>query len=199
MAKIKICGLFRDEDIDYVNEALPDFIGFVFSPRSKRYVSPQKAAQLKSRLNPKIKAVGVFTDTDKDFILRLVKSGIIDFIQLHSDEDEAYISCLKLHTSAPVIKAVSFKDSKSAELWNHSRADYILLDNGSGGTGKSFDWNKIGAFDKPFFLAGGINESNIDIAIKINPFCIDISSGAETNGVKNKEKILNIVKKIRGV
>lgn len=199
MAKIKICGLFREEDIDYVNEALPDFIGFVFSHRRNRYISPQKAAQLKARLNPKIKAVGVFTDADKNFILSLVKNGIIDLIQLHSNEDEEYISFLKSHTAVPVIKAVSFKNNRSAELWNNSQADYILLDNGNGGTGKSFNWNMIGTFDKPFFLAGGINENNIDSAVKLNPFCIDVSSGAETNGVKDKEKILNLVRKIRGV
>jgi phosphoribosylanthranilate isomerase len=184
--KIKICGLVKECDIDYVNEALPDYAGFVFA-KSKRKISADRAYALKRGLSPFIKAVGVFVDHDISFVRDLLERGIIDIAQLHGHEDEEYISAI----SAPVIKAV-----RIGEKFDYP-ADYLLFDSSSGGSGEAFDWSLIPKIDKPFFLAGGINIGNITKAMKVNPFAIDVSSGVETNGVKDREKILEIVRSVR--
>ena len=189
MMRIKVCGLTRKCDIDYVNEALPDYAGFVFA-ESKRKVSVDKAFTLKRGLNPLIKAVGVFVDQDISFIRDLLKRGIIDIVQLHGHEDEEYISAV----GAPVIKAVRL--GKKEEKTDYP-VDYLLFDSPSAGSGKTFDWSLIPKTGKPFFLAGGINIGNISEAMAINPFAIDVSSGVETDGAKDREKILEIVRSVR--
>jgi len=194
--KIKICGLTRDEDIEAVNNTMPDYIGFVFA-RSQRRITFRQAERLKSRLNSCIRAVGVFVNEKQDFITELTEKGIIDVIQLHGDENEDYLKRLKNITEKPIIKAVSVKDKNSITAWKETIADFLLLDNGSGGTGRRFDWSLIGNCGKPVFLAGGINEDNINDAKKINPYCIDISSGAETNRLKDAEKIKLLIQKVR--
>lgn len=190
--KIKICGLTRICDIDFVNEAQPDYIGFVFYKKSKRFVDEKTAQDLKKHLNPAIKSTGVFVNAQMDEIL---KNSSVDIIQLHGDEDENFIKELKNHTDKPVIKA--FSQHKKIDTC----ADYILYDapcgSNYGGLGKTFDWGEIKDVKKPFFLAGGINIDNIDDAKKIAPYCIDVSSGVETDGKKDKNKILQIVKRIK--
>ena len=188
--KIKICGLSRECDIDYVNEALPDYAGFVFA-ESRRKVSAEQAFILKRKLSPSIKAVGVFVNDDISFIHDLLKRGIIEIVQLHGNEDEEYISAV----GAPVIKAVRL--SKEGESFDYP-ADYLLFDSPVAGSGRTFDWSLIPRTEKPFFLAGGINIGNIAEAIKINPYAIDLSSGVETGGVKDRGKILEIVKSALG-
>ena len=200
MTKIKICGLKRERDIEYVNEFLPEFAGFVFYPKSKRYVDFEKAKILKSKLDKSIKAVGVFVNEDIEKILFLCQNDIIDIIQLHGNENEEYIDKLKEKTNKPVIKAVRIDENKSDyySLFNTS-ADYILLDS-TAGSGKTFDWEKVSLPQKPFFAAGGINIDNAEKAIKIfTPFALDISSGVETDGVKDKEKIKDIINLIRRI
>lgn len=184
MPKIKICGLFREQDIEFANEAMPDFIGFVFA-KSHRQISPETAALYKKRLNTQITTVGVFVNADISSIMQVYNSGIINIAQLHGSESEDYISRLKKICDVPVIKAVNIESPKPAN------ADYLLFDNGKGGTGKAFDWNLIPKCSKEFFLAGGINLSNIKEAMKINPYCIDLSSGVENErGEKDREKII---------
>lgn len=191
MTKVKICGLKRECDIDYVNEACPDYIGFVFA-KSKRQVTPEQAKVLKARLDKGILAVGVFVNEEIEFIISLVKEGIIDVIQLHGGEDNAYISKLKAITQASIIKAVNPQND-----YNYT-ADFLLYDNAGGGTGQAFDWRLLNKPNKPFFLAGGISLDNIDQALKtVKPFAIDISSGVETDGFKDRQKILDIVGRIR--
>jgi phosphoribosylanthranilate isomerase len=203
--KIKICGLTRPEDIAAANQTLPDYIGFVFAP-SRRRINEQTAKALKEQLSTKIKAVGVFVNHDIKAITKLYKSGTIDLIQLHGDEDDEYIKTLKTHCDCPVIKAIGIGKTFPALPKNPQNIDYILFDTSSssgerGGTGEVFDWNLLKKYNEsphnnpPFFLAGGLNAANITKAIQaLNPFCIDISSGAETNGQKDANKIKELVR-----
>jgi phosphoribosylanthranilate isomerase len=197
--KIKICGLKRNEDIEYVNEALPDYIGFVFS-KSRRQVTLQQAYDLKRDLNSRIKSVGVFVNEPQDMIAELAKNGIIDLAQLHGNEDNVYISKLREKTDGKVkiIKAISISNEFSIDQINEIDADFFLLDNGSGGTGKAFDYSLIkNKVSDRIFLAGGINAGNIKNAVSLNPYCIDVSSGAESDGIKDREKIIKLVRSIR--
>jgi len=196
--KIKICGLFRNQDIEYANIARPDYIGFVFA-ESRRKITPEKALELRKKLSPDIKAVGVFVNQDKNFIARLAENKIIDMIQLHGDEDNSYISGLKmLAGDTAIIKAVSVRDSSDIVETEKYNSDFILLDNGKGGTGEKFDWNLINEnIREKIFLAGGINPENISEAVKLNPYCIDVSSGAETDGFKDRDKIIQLVDAVR--
>ena len=202
MTKIKICGLTRIEDIEAVNIALPDYIGFVFVEGRKRTVSSESSLSLKKCLNKKIKAVGVFLDNDIKYIEKICNNDIIDIVQLHGSEDEEYISKLKSRVDIPVIKAVSVKSGEDILSARNLSADYLLFDTYKkgiiGGTGESFDWKMIPKIDKPFFLAGGLNEDNIDEALKYGAYALDVSSGAETDGKKDLKKIINIVRKVRG-
>lgn len=197
MTKVKICGLFRECDIDFVNKAVPDYIGFVFA-KSPRQVSAETAKLLRSRLRPEIIPVGVFVNAEQEEILRLCEEHIIETVQLHGQEDDHYIKALKSRAGIPIIKAVRM-DSSNPPHFLHSEADFLLLDSGKGGTGKAFDWGQIPPVSKPYFLAGGINETNIREAVRMRPYCVDLSSGAETNGVKDKNKILRLVRKVREI
>jgi phosphoribosylanthranilate isomerase len=189
MTKIKFCGLSRHVDIDYVNELLPDYIGFVFYEKSKRNVSFETAKSLKKRLDKKIKAVGVFVDKDISFITNLVDSGVIDIVQLHGNEDDAYIFNLRKAVNIPIIKAFKIKSQEDISFINSSSADCVLLDSGMG-TGKAFDWSLISGIKRDFFLAGGLNLENISEALNmIKPFAIDVSSGIETDGYKDFDKM----------
>lgn len=195
MAKIKICGLCRPEDVSYVNEAKPDYAGFVFAP-SRRRVTPEQAALLSAGLSRSIVAVGVFVDARPDEIVRLYQLGIITVAQLHGSEDEAYIRRLKELCGIPVIKALRVKSREGILARRDTQADYLLLDSGAG-TGMVFDWSLIPALEKPCFLAGGIREENLADALARSPYCVDVSSGAENDGVKDREKILRLVRAVR--
>ncbi len=202
MKKIKICGLKRAEDILMVNEAKPDYIGFVFAPNRKRTITPDTARELKLLLHPSVKAVGVFLNQDVNEILQLAGEGTIDMIQLHGDENEETIRYLRHHTDAPIMKAVNVRDRDQLERMDSmSEIEYLLLDTYDprmpGGTGKTFDWSVIPKLNKPFFLAGGLNSSNILAALQTDAFALDISSGVETNGWKDPLKIKEIIKMIR--
>lgn len=196
MAKIKICGLFRSCDIDFVNEAMPDYIGFVFA-ESRRRVSPSEAAALRSRLKDGITPVGVFVNAHPEDIRELYGSGVIELAQLHGNEDIAYIQSLRRLCGIPVIKAVPVQKAGDILIWEAFPADYLLLDSGAGGTGRSFDWKLLVEARRPFFLAGGIGPGNIERALSLRPYCVDVSSGAETEGKKDPDKILQLVRKTR--
>lgn len=201
--KIKICGLSRAEDIEAVNEAGPDLIGFVFARGSRRYVTPSQAASLKHGLNEEILSAGVFVDEKLDIILDLTEKRTIDVIQLHGSEDVGYMERLKKCCDAPIMKAVSMtSDGFSEELryWEESSIDYLLLDSGTGGTGQQFDYRLIGRLKKPFFLAGGLNPENVaQAAMQVLSYGVDMSSGVETEGKKDREKIKEAVRRIRDV
>lgn len=192
MCKIKICGLRSRHDADIVNTCLPDYAGFVFVPSSKRFVTPKQALEIRQVLDTKIKTVGVFQNADKKDIINAVSSCIIDVIQLHGEEDQNYIDSLK-NLGCQVIKAYMIKDRIPPFL----KSDYILLDNFAGGSGQSFDWRKINFELNNTFLAGGINLKNIRKAKAYKPYCIDISSGAEIGGKKDKTLIKELIKAVR--
>ena len=194
--RIKICGLRRDEDVDAVNEAMPDYAGFVFAP-SKRQVTAETASRLRARLHPDIPAVGVFVDAEPEDILALLRYGIIDIAQLHGQEDEAAVRLLKERSGKPVIKALRVKKTADIAPWQSSSADWLLLDSGAG-SGKAFDWELTSGCSRPYFLAGGLHEGNLTEAIeRLHPFAVDISSGVETDGFKDRAKILRAVALVR--
>jgi len=185
------------EDIRAVNRYRPDFIGFIFDKTRRRYIPPEEAARLKAALDDGITAVGVFVNEECAQIARLAGAGIFDMIQLHGQETEQEIEWLKANTGKPVMKAVSVNTAADIARWEGSAADYLLFDSGAGGTGRTFDWSLVTGFRKPYFLAGGIHAGNIAQALKCSAYALDISGGAETDGVKDAEKISRLVEIVR--
>lgn len=196
MTKIKICGLVRPEDAAAANRAMPDWVGLVFD-KGRHFVTDRRAENIRSILDPAIPAVGVFVKEDPDRIISLVRRGIIQYVQLHGGESEEYLLHLKNKLCCPFIRAVSVKETADILQWKNSAADFLLLDHGKGGTGKSFNWSKIPPLEKPWFMAGGIGVCNLETALSYHPYGVDISSGAETNGIKDAEKMERLVKMVR--
>ena len=217
--KVKMCGISKVETIPAVVEAKPDYMGLVFAP-SKRQVTVDQAKTLVEELhkqytkrynngaeqsnNDEIKTVGVFVNETLDNLVSIATEANLDVVQLHGDEDEAFIQSLKERTNVEVWKAVQIRSAADAEAWIDSRADMLLFDayhkDERGGTGEVFDWSCLDEFERPFMLAGGIDSTNVARAIRtVRPYGIDISSGIETDGVKDDEKIkafTNIVRTI---
>lgn len=199
MTKIKLCGLRRSEDILVANELKPDYIGFVFAKKSRRYVSPSEVYRLKSMLAPGIEVVGVFVDESVDTVYEYLSRGIVDIAQLHGHEDDDYIRKLKALIDKPVIKALKVESKEDIEVANQSVADMVLLDGGAG-DGKTWEWSLIKCIKRPYFLAGGLDESNIEEAVNVlKPYAVDVSSGIETDGVKHPGKMKRFVEKVRKV
>ena len=182
MTKIKLCGLSRTCDIEEVNEQKPEYIGFVFAKKSKRYVSPKQAKELKEMLHPSILAVGVFVNEEIEEVEKLFLDGIIDIVQLHGNESDEYIKKLKKNVDVPVIQAFQIETREDLNRAKESIADYVLLDSGAG-TGTVFDWSLLEGFNRPYFLAGGLHPKNVEKAIKtLHPYAVDVSSGIEIDG-----------------
>ena len=198
MTEIKICGLFREDDIDYVNEAKPDYTGFILNfPGSHRNITPEFAGKLRGKLSSGIRAVGVFVNQDVDFVVEAAESIGLDVIQLHGQEDEAYMAALRERTPLPLWKAFRVRTGDDLTAAKESSADRVLLDNGYG-TGMVFDWTIAASFDGPFCLAGGLTPEIIPEAIQqLHPDLVDISSGVEVNGIKDKAKIIAAVRAVR--
>lgn len=182
--------MFRPEDIEAVNAAMPDFVGFVIDfPKSHRSVTPDQVRALRAGLRTDIEAVGVFVDEDPEVIADLVDDLAIDIVQLHGHEDEAYIAALRELCDAPLIKAFKIRNAADVEAALASTAEIILLDNGYG-TGTCFDWSVVGEIDRPFILAGGLTPENIpDAVARMHPWAVDLSSSLETDGLKDPDKI----------
>lgn len=198
MTKIKFCGLTGDCDIDAANELRPEYIGFVFAPKSKRYVEPERAAELKRQLAAGIKAVGVFVNDDLYHVAELLNRGIIDIAQLHGSEDEEYIGHLRQLTGKPIIRAYRIKTAEDIAEAEKCTADHVLLDSGAG-TGEVFDWKLIKNMKRPYFLAGGLSPDNVENAVEqLSPYAVDVSSGIETDGVKDKAKMAAFAAAVRG-
>lgn len=200
--KIKLCGMFREQDIDYVNEALPDYVGFVVMfPKSHRNIDLKTSLRLKKRLSPDIKSVAVSVDAPVEEFAEFALSGAADVLQLHGNEDAEYIARLQKLTSVPLIKAVKVASAADIERANLLDVDFLLLDSGTG-SGKTFDHSLIDRerITKPFFLAGGLSPENVRAAaLETKPYGVDMSSGIETNKVKDREKILAAVNEIRSI
>lgn len=198
MTKIKLCGLTRPCDMETANELMPDYIGFVFAQKSCRYIEPDSALQLKRMLDPKIFAVGVFVNEAPETIAALLNRGIIDVVQLHGSEDEDCIRRLRALTDAPIIKAFRIDGEQDVLSAKESSADFILLDSGNGGTGTAFDWQLLQNIDRPYFLAGGLNPGNAAQAVqRLHPYAVDVSSGIETDQLKDAEKMRAFVHAVR--
>ncbi len=201
MVKIKFCGLRRIEDIRYVNILDIDYAGFVFS-KSKRIVNKDQARMLIENLDPEIKRVGVFVNEEINFVTDVAKSLYLDVVQLHGEETDEYIDSLKSLLNIEVWKAIRIRINEDIRI--PEKADKILLDTFvvglPGGSGIPFDWNSISNMNlnKPFFLAGGLNYLNVERAIEIlKPYGVDVSSGIETDGYKDFEKMRLFVEKVR--
>ena len=194
--KIKICGLTRLVDVEAVNALKPDYVGFVFAPTSKRRVTPDQAAELKRALDPSIEAVGVFVDETPENVAKLLDDGVIDLAQLHGSEDDVCLQELRRLTTKPIIKAFRVRSEQDVLDAEKSPADHILLDAGAG-TGTTFDWSLLRKVRRPYFLAGGLNLGNIDAALELNPYAVDVSSGVETDGLKDQKKMAEFVAAVR--
>jgi len=195
MPKIKICGIRQNKDINIINKYKPDYIGFVFA-KSKRKITHQKAKELKEKLNPNIKSVGVFVNAPIEEILQLYNNQTIDMAQLQGNENEEYKKNLKEKTNnkLKIINAIEMQKTTDLTKYEKTKADYLLLDSGKG-SGKTFDWQLINKnIEKDFFLAGGLNANNIQEAInEFHPYAVDLSSALETNDYKDENKIKEIM------
>ena len=197
MTRIKLCGLSRPQDIAAANELRPDYIGFVFVPKSKRYVSPQQAEALKKRFSPEIQAVGVFVSEALETVAALLNQGVIDLAQLHGGEGPEYIAALRRLTARPLIQAIQVRTAADLTLAEASAADHILLDSGAG-TGTVFDWTLLRQVKRSYFLAGGLDPDNVGAAVEgLRPWAVDVSSGIETDGGKDPAKMAAFVAAVR--
>lgn len=197
MTKIKLCGIKSFADIEYVNSLNPDYIGFVFAPKSKRYINAENAKKLKEKLNKSIKAVGVFVNEDIENIEYLVKERIIDMVQLHGSEDNSYIALLRQKVNCPIIQAFHIENEKDISKLQNSSADFVMTDSG-GGTGKTFDHSLLKNINREFFLAGGLGSTNVqEIIEKYHPYGVDASSSLETDGAKDKNKMTAFVNAVK--
>ncbi len=197
MTRIKLCGLSRPCDIAVANELKPEYIGFVFAQKSRRYITPERAEELKRLLSKDIQAVGVFVNETAETVAELLNNGVINIAQLHGGEDEDYIKQLRTLTDKPIIKAFRIETANVIADAENSTADYILLDSGAG-TGTVFDWKLIQNIKRPYFLAGGLSIDNIENAVKeLHPYAVDVSSGIETDGLKDETKTAAFVAAVR--
>ena len=198
MTKIKICGIRSDADVEVLNRMLPEYTGFMFYEKSKRYISTEQAERLREILDKRVKSVGVFVNEDPAKIKEIAERKIIGFIQLHGSEDDDYIKAVRSETGLPVIKAFRIDGNEDIEKAERSAADMVLLDSGGGGTGTSFDWRLIRDIGRDYFLAGGLSPENIEEAVRsFSPFAVDVSSGVETDGIKDEKKIEEFIRRAR--
>ena len=221
ITKVKICGLKRPEDIAVVNELHPDYIGFVFADFSHRYVDKETARAIKNQLDPGIQAVGVFVNEDVHYVAELMNEGIIDIAQLHGSEDNDYIAELRSllkdstvnkatddtttdgsndvasDTAIKIIRAFNINKISSMEEIEESTADLVLVDSGTG-SGETFDWSRLAEIKRPYLLAGGLSPDNIAEAVEaLHPYGVDVSSGVETDKLKDPEKMRRFVELVR--
>ena len=198
MTKIKLCGMFREADIEAANEIRPDYIGFVLAQRGHRQVTAERAMALRRRLAGGIQVVGVFVNQPPEEIAALLDAGVVDIAQLHGGESEETVARLRALTKAPIFKAFSVTDAESLNAARASGADRVLLDCGAGGTGRAFDWSLLEGFDRPYLLAGGLSPDNVEAAVLgLRPWGVDVSSGIETDRIKDPAKMRAFVEAVR--
>lgn len=194
--KVKICGLYREEDIAFANFVHPEYVGFVFA-KSKRQITREQAREYRKWLSRDIQVVGVFVNAQLQEIIDICREGSIDLVQLHGGEPEEFVCFVKAMTGKPVIKAVEIHSKTDVEKVLDSEADYLLFDQGKG-EGKTFDWSILPKINRPYFLAGGLDCNNVKDAITVlQPYAVDVSSGVEQEGKKNFDKMKEFVKVVR--
>lgn len=197
--KIKFCGLRREEDVKFAASLGADFMGFVLSERFKRFVKPEDVASFRKFVPASTKTVGVFVDEPEDYVIGCAKTAKLDMIQLHGNEDDGYINDIKEKTGLPVIKMVKPVSESDIIAARHCVADLILLDSGTG-TGKVFDWSLIRDLDRDYILAGGLTPDNVGDAVeRLKPFAVDVSSGVETEGIKDFSKMKAFASEVRKI
>ena len=200
MTKIKFCGLRREEDVRLAASLDADFMGFILTQRFKRYVAPEEVARLKEYVPSSSRTVGVFVDEPEDYVVSSSKTAKLDMIQLHGSEDDAYIADIKAKTGLPVIKMIKPLSGNDIISARQSTADLILLDSGAGGTGKTFDWSLAKDLDRDYILAGGLTPDNVGDAVeRLKPFAVDVSSGVETEGIKDFSKMKAFAAEVRKI
>ncbi|MCQ2079703.1 MAG: phosphoribosylanthranilate isomerase [archaeon] len=189
MTMMKFCGIRRKEDVEYVKEVKPHFVGFVFAPGRSRTISIETAVELADMIPEEIATVGVFLDQTIEEIIAVAQTGAIDYVQLHGSESERYVYMVQYYTGLPVIRAFVVRNQEDIEKAVNTNADYLMLDAGTG-SGETFDWSILGDLGRPYFLAGGLSPDNVGEAInRLHPFAVDVSSGIETDGCKDLEKM----------
>lgn len=199
MTKIKLCGMTCPEDIQTANLLMPDYIGFVLSPVSRRYISSSQAVALKKLLSPQIATVGVFVREEVETVAELLNRGVLDAAQLHGGEDALYLARLRALTDRPILQAFRIHGPEALDAALRSPADMILLDSGAG-SGKRFNWDLLLTFPRPYFLAGGLTPENAADAVSaLHPYALDVSSGIETDGKKDPAKMKAFVETIRNM
>ncbi len=195
--QVKICGLSRLVDIDIVNEERPDYCGFIINyPKSKRSLSPEDLSPLLARLGSHISPVGVFVDQPLDLVAGILNRTKIAVAQLHGKEDNEYISRLRLKTSKPIWQAFEVTGIEDIDRAVNSQADLVLLDAGKG-AGLAFDWTLLEGFPRPFALAGGLRLDKLERALRTGASLLDVSSGVESGGKKDPEKVKSFVNLVR--
>lgn len=195
--ELKICGLSRLEDVIAVNRHGADYAGFVFFRKSKRFVDPYKAGELIELLRSDIKSVGVFMDEPLDSVISTARISGVELVQLHGHESEEYVEYVKRTLDRPVIRAFKADEEGALEKAANSNADYVMIDSGAG-SGKKFDWNILKGFKRDYFLAGGLDPESVGEAIRLlEPFAVDVSSGVETDGIKDEKKIAGFIKAVK--
>ena len=187
---VKFCGMRRKEDIEALNEVKPDLAGFILDSTRKRYVSPDTVSVLRKDLDPDIKVVGVFVNEEISVVIKLLTDGIIDIAQLHGTESDDYIKEVREKTGVKIIKAFGIRGEEDVRKAEESSADLVIVDSPGGGTGSTFDWELLKRIRRPYILAGGLNKDNVEEAVKVlNPYGVDVSSGIETDGFKDIDKM----------
>lgn len=214
MTRIKICGLKTLADVAVVNPYLPEYVGFVFA-NTKRFVTDEQALLMKQALDKRIQTVGVFVDEPIEHVVSLCKKEIIDVVQLHGAETDTYIKEIKEKTDVPVIKATKVQNVQQVYSQMSKEADYMLFDTYKkgelGGTGERFPLEILeetlqrmmaeGKEVKPYFLAGGLSCTNIEEIVRQvkDCYCVDVSTGVESDGVKDERKIKTFIEMVRQI
>ena len=198
MVKVKICGITRDAEIGMANDLRPDYIGFVFASRSRRFIAPQRAAVMKHNLRKEVQTIGVFVNHTLNDVAMCVDMVGLNAVQLHGDETEEYICALREYVHCPIIKAFKVTGKAQVDRGVASSADYVLFDGGAGG-GERFDWSVLKTVRRPYFLAGGLTPENVEEAMGVTPtpYALDVSSGVEINRIKDYRKIMKFIAGVR--
>lgn len=193
--KIKICGICHEVEISIMNELVPDFVGFVLIPKSRYFIAPEHAGYLRSKLRKGIKSVGVFSNASLQTVALSVETAGLDMVQLHGDETGEYIAALREYIKVPIMKVYKIKTPIDAERAMYTTADYVMLDGGNSGDGKTFDWSMLGALRRNYFLSGGINPDNFQKALSLTPqpYALNVNSGVEANKLKDYRKVMKLI------
>ncbi len=195
MVKVKICGICHEAEIGIMNELVPDYVGFVFVKKSRHFIAPEHAGYLRSKLRDGIKSVGVFANESLKSVALCVETAGLNMVQLHGDETGEYVAALREYIRCPIMKVYKISKPIDAEKAMYSTADYVMLDGGNSGDGKTFDWSLLGRARRKFFLSGGLNPENMQKALELEPqpYALNASSGLEANRMKDFRKVMKFI------